>query len=87
MKTYTPAQIAAIVSFVNDFVAWVNTQLDKEMSNAAEISFAVTPEYRAKVKGKTAAYSQCVNHLADATKQLVADSGVILFSTKSERTQ
>lgn len=87
MKTYTPEQIMAIVGFVNDFVTWVNTQLDKEMSNIAEISFAVKPEYRAKVKGKTAAYSQCVNHLADATKQLVADSGVILFSTKSARAQ
>ena len=87
MKNYTAEQVAAIVGFVNDFVTWVNTQLDKEMSNIAEISFAVKPEYRAKVEGKTAAYSQCVNHLADATKQLVADSGVILFSTKSERTQ
>lgn len=87
MKNYTPEQIAAIVGFVNDFVAWVNTQLDKEMSNAAEISFAVTPEYRAKVEGKTETYSKCLHHLADATKQLVADSGVILFSTKSERTQ
>ena len=74
MKTYTPDQIAAIVGFVNDFVTWVNTQLDKEMSNITEISFAVTPEYRAKVKGKTAAYSQCVNHLADVAKQLVIDN-------------
>lgn len=87
MKTYTPAQIAAIVGFVNDFVAWVNTQLDKEMSNAAEIAVAVTPKYRAKVEGKTETYGKCIHHLADATKQLVADSGVILFSTKSERTQ
>lgn len=87
MKTYTPEQIMAIVGFVNDFVTWVNTQLDKEMSNIAEISFAVKPEYRAKVEGKTAAYGQCVHHLADVAKQLVADSGVILFSTKSERTQ
>ena len=74
MKTYTPDQIAAIVGFVNDFVTWVNTQLDKEMSNITEISFAVTPEYRAKVKGKTAAYSQCVNHLTDVAKQLVTDN-------------
>ena len=73
MKNYTPEQIAAIVSFVNDFVDWVNTQLDKEMSNIAEISFAVKPEYRAKVEGKTAAYSQCVNHLAGVAKQIVAE--------------
>ena len=74
MKTYTPAQIAAIVGFVNDFVAWVNTQLDKEMSNITEIAVAVTPEYRAKVEGKTAAYSQCIHHLADVAKQLVIDN-------------
>ena len=74
MKTYTPAQIAAIVGFVNDFVAWVNTQLDKEMSNAAEISFAVKPEYRAKLEGKTETYGKCIHHLADVAKQLVADS-------------
>ena len=74
MKTYTPEQVAAIVNFVNDFVDWVNTQLDKEMSNIAEISFAVTPEYRAKVEGKTAAYGQCIHHLANVAKQLVADS-------------
>ena len=87
MKNYTPEQIAAIVSFVNDFITWVNTQLDKEMSNIAEISFAVKPEYRAKVEGTTETYSKCLHYLTDATKQLVADSGVILFSTKSERTQ
>ena len=87
MKTYTPAQIAAIVGFVNDFIDWVNTQLDKEMSNAVEISFAVTPKYRAKVEGTTETYSKCLHYLTDATKKLVADSGVILFSTKSERTQ
>ena len=74
MKTYTPEQVAAIVSFVNDFITWVNTQLDKEMSNATEIAVAVTPEYRAKVEGKTSAYSQCIHHLADVAKQLVADS-------------
>ena len=74
MKTYTPAQIAAIVGFVNDFVAWVNTQLDKEMSNAAEISFAVKPEYRAKVEGKTETYSKCIHHLTDVAKQLVTDN-------------
>lgn len=73
MKNYTPEQIMAIVGFVNDFVTWVNTQLDKEMSNIAEISFAVKPEYRAKVEGKTAAYSQCVNHLAGVAKQIVAE--------------
>jgi hypothetical protein len=71
---YAPEQIAIIVSFVNDFATWVNTQIDKEMSNAAEIAFAVTPEYRAKVEGKTAAYSQCVHHLADVAKQLVTDN-------------
>ena len=87
MKTYTPEQVAAIVSFANDFVTWVNTQLDKEMSNAAEISFAVKPEYRAKVEGKTETYSKCIHHLADVAKKIVADSEVILFSTKSERTQ
>lgn len=87
MKTYTPEQIAAIVGFVNDFVTWVNQELDKEMSNAATISFAVKPEYRAKVEGKTETYSKCVHHLADVAKKIVADSEVILFSTKSERTQ
>ena len=74
MKNYTPEQIAAIVSFVNDFVAWVNTQLDKEMSNAAEIAVAVTPKYRAKVEGKTETYSKCIHHLTDVAKQLVAES-------------
>ena len=74
MKNYTPEQIGAIIGFVNDFVTWVNTQLDKEMSNIAEISFAVTPEYRAKVEGKTAAYGQCIHHLADVAKQLVTDN-------------
>ena len=74
MKTYTPDQIAAIVGFVNDFVTWVNTQLDKEMSNITEISFAVTPEYRAKVEGKTETYGKCIHHLTDVAKQLVADS-------------
>lgn len=78
MKNYTAKQIAAIVGFVNDFVDWVNTQLDKEMSNITKISFAITPEYRAKVEGKTAAYSQCIHHLADVAKQIVTDSGVIL---------
>ena len=71
---YTPEQIAAIVGFVDDFATWVNTQLDKETAKIAEISFAVTPEYRAKVKGTTETYSKCLHHLADATKQLVAKS-------------
>lgn len=74
MKNYTPDQIAAIIEFVNDFVTWVNTQLDNEMSNITAISFAITPEYRAKVEGKTAAYGQCIHHLTDVAKQLVADS-------------
>ena len=74
MKNYTPDQIGAIVNFVNDFVTWVNTQLDNEMSNITAISFAVKPEYRAKVEGKTAAYSQCIHHLADVAKQLVIDN-------------
>ena len=74
MKNYTPEQIAAIVEFVNNFVTWVNTQLDNEMSNITAISFAVKPEYRAKVEGKTAAYSQCIHHLADVAKQLVTDN-------------
>ena len=74
MKNYTPEQIAAIVGFVNDFVDWVNTQLDKEMSNITTISFAATPEYRAKVEGKTETYSKCVHHLTEVAKQLVTDS-------------
>ena len=74
MKNYTPDQIGAIVNFVNDFITWVNTQLDNEMSNITAISFAVKPEYRAKVEGKTAAYSQCIHHLADVAKQLVIDN-------------
>ena len=74
MKKYTPDQMAAIVEFTNNFVDWVNTQLDKEMSNIAEISFAVTPVYKAKVEGKTAAYSQCIHHLAGAAKQIVAEN-------------
>ena len=74
MKNYTAEQVKAIVNFANDFVTWVNTQLDKEMSNIAEISFAVKPEYRAKVEGKTETYSKCLHYLADATKQLVAES-------------
>ena len=41
---YAPEQMAAIIGFVDDFATWVNTQLDKEMSKIAEISFAVTPE-------------------------------------------
>ena len=71
---YAPEHIAAIVGFVDDFATWVNTQLDKETAKIAEISFAVTPEYRAKVKGTTETYSKCLHHLADATKQLVAES-------------
>lgn len=74
MKNYTAEQVKAIVNFANDFVTWVNTQLDKEMSNIAEISFAVKPEYRAKVEGTTATYSKCLHYLADATKHLVAES-------------
>ena len=87
MKNYTAEQIAAIVGFVNDFVTWVNQELDKEISTAMGISFAVTPEYRAKLEGKTETYSKCIHHLADVAKKIVADSEVILFSTKSERTQ
>ena len=71
---YTPEQIAAIVGFVNDFATWVNTQLDKEMSKIAEISFAVKPEYRAKVEGTTETYSKCLHHLKDAVKQVVAEN-------------
>lgn len=74
MKTYTPDQIAAIVDFVNDFVTWVNQELDKEISTTMEISFAVTPEYRAKVEGKTETYGKCIHHLADVAKQLVTDN-------------
>lgn len=71
---YAPEQIAAIVGFVDDFATWVNTQLDKETAKIAEISFAVTPEYRAKVKGTTETYSKCLNHLKDAVKQVVAEN-------------
>ena len=74
MKNYTAEQIAAIVAFVNDFVTWVNTQLDNEMSNIAEISFAIKPEYRAKVEGKTETYGKCIHHLTDVAKQLVTDN-------------
>lgn len=74
MKNYTAEQIAAIVGFVNDFVDWVNTQLDKEMSNITEIAVAVTPEYRAKVEGKTETYGKCIHHLTDVAKQLVTDN-------------
>lgn len=69
---YAPEQITAIIGFVNDFATWVNQELDKETAKITEISFAVTPEYRAKVKGTTETYSKCLHHLADATKQLVA---------------
>ena len=78
MKNYTAEQVAAIVNFVNDFVDWVNTQLDNEMSNITEIDVPVTPEYRAKVEGKTEAYGKCIHHLTDVAKQIVTDSGVIL---------
>lgn len=71
---YTPEQIAAIVGFVNDFATWVNTQLDKEMSNIVEISFAVKPEYRAKVEGKTETYSKCLQHLKNTVTQIVAEN-------------
>ena len=71
---YTTEQITAIIDFVNDFATWVNQELDKETAKIAEIAFAVTPEYRAKVKGTTETYSKCLHHLADATKQLAAES-------------
>ena len=74
MKNYTAEQIGAIVEFVNDFVTWVNQELDKEISTTMEISFAVTPEYRAKVEGKTETYSKCIHHLTDVAKQLVTDN-------------
>ena len=74
MKNYTAEQIAAIVGFVNDFVTWVNQELDKEISTTMGISFAVTPEYRAKLEGKTETYSKCIHHLADVAKQLVTDN-------------
>lgn len=74
MKNYTAEQIGAIVEFVNDFVTWVNQELDKEISTTMEISFAVTPEYRAKVEGKTETYGKCIHHLADVAKQLVTDN-------------
>lgn len=74
MKNYTPEQIGAIIGFVNDFVTWVNAQLDNEMSNIAEISFAVKPEYRAKVKGTTETYSKCLHYLKNAVEQIVAEN-------------
>lgn len=74
MKNYTPEQIAAIVGFVNDFVTWVNQELDKEISTTMEISFAVTPEYKAKLEGKTETYGKCIHHLTDVAKQLVTDN-------------
>lgn len=74
MKNYTAEQIAAIVGFVNDFVTWVNQELDKEISTTMEISFAVTPEYKAKLEGKTETYGKCIHHLADVAKQLVTDN-------------
>lgn len=79
MKNYTAEQIAAIVGFVNDFVTWVNQELDKEISTTMEISFAVTPEYKAKLEGKTETYGKCIHHLTDVAKQLVTDNfGAIL---------
>ena len=74
MKNYTAEQIAAIVGFVNDFVTWVNQELDKEISTTMEISFAVTPEYKAKLEGKTETYCKCIHHLTDVAKQLVTDN-------------
>lgn len=74
MENYTAEQIAAIVGFVNDFVTWVNQELDKEISTTMEISFAVTPEYKAKLEGKTETYGKCIHHLTDVAKQLVADN-------------
>ena len=71
---YAPEQIAAIIGFVDDFATWVNTQLDKEMSKIAEISFAVTPKYRAKVEGTTETYSKCLHHLKNAVEQIVAEN-------------
>ena len=74
MKKYSPEQIAAIIGFVNDFVTWVNQELDKEISTTMEISFAVTPEYKAKLEGKTETYGKCIHHLTDVAKQLVTDN-------------
>ena len=74
MKNYTAEQIAAIVGFVNDFVTWVNQELNKEISTTMEISFAVTPEYKAKLEGKTETYGKCIHHLTDVAKQLVTDN-------------
>ena len=71
---YAPEQITAIIGFANDFATWVNTQIDKEITNIAEIAFAVTPKYRAKVEGTTETYSKCLHHLEDAVKQMVAEN-------------
>ena len=74
MKNYTLEQVTAIIGFVNDFATWANTQIDKEIANIAEISFAVTPKYRAKVEGTTETYSKCLHHLKNAVEQIVAES-------------
>ena len=71
---YTTEQIAAIISFANDFTTWANTQIDKEITNITEIAFAVTPKYRAKVEGITATYSKCLHHLKNAVEQIVAEN-------------
>ena len=71
---YAPEQITAIIGFVNDFATWVNQELDKETAKIAEIAFAVTPEYRAKVKGTTETYSKCLHHLKNAVEQIVAEN-------------
>lgn len=74
MKTYTPDQITAIIEFVDDFVTWVNQEIDKEISNTMGISFAATPEYRAQLEGRTATYSKCVHHLVGVAQQLISES-------------
>lgn len=71
---YAPEQIVAIVDFVNNFATWVNQELDKETAKIVEIAFAVTPEYRAKVEGKTETYSKCLQHLKNTVTQIVAEN-------------
>ena len=74
MKNYTLEQVTAMIGFVNDFATWANTQIDKEIANIAEISFAVTPKYRAKVEGTTETYSKCLHRLKNAVEQIVAEN-------------
>ena len=74
MEKYTAEQITAIIGFVDDFVTWVNAQIDKEITNTKDLSFVATPESRAKIESTTSAYSQCVHHLVGVTKQIFTEN-------------